>query len=308
MPSFAYVKIELHNHTNESDGSLSVTALADFFKKSNISNFALTDHNTISGHSKLDSYFSQMNQSYIRGMELTTYYGHLLFENLTSYIAWDDLQKSNLDSLLKKVHSLGGLVGIAHPFSAGSPLSNGMRFSMQIHDYDNLDFVEIINHAHPFEPDNLQAISWWESLYLNHHRISPTSGLDLHQEISLENAFSTYLLLSPKEQEQTLAAQLTYAISHNKTCVSRGPILFSWASEHLLHIHIESAPETTDEMMLALEIKTALSIFLFPVISSDLIYSFKQLHIITSNTPVILKLWAIDSGQKVLYAISTVPK
>ena len=42
-------RIELHNHTMESDGSMTVKELAAFMEAQGIPCFSLTDHNTVSG-------------------------------------------------------------------------------------------------------------------------------------------------------------------------------------------------------------------------------------------------------------------
>ena len=42
-------RIELHNHTMESDGSMTVKELAAFMEAQGIPWFSLTDHNTVSG-------------------------------------------------------------------------------------------------------------------------------------------------------------------------------------------------------------------------------------------------------------------
>lgn len=46
-------RIELHNHTVESDGSMTVTELVRFLTSKHIRSFSLTDHNTISGWRQL---------------------------------------------------------------------------------------------------------------------------------------------------------------------------------------------------------------------------------------------------------------
>ena len=49
-------RIELHNHTVESDGSMTVTELVRFLTSKHIRSFSLTDHNTISGWRQLPEY------------------------------------------------------------------------------------------------------------------------------------------------------------------------------------------------------------------------------------------------------------
>ena len=47
-----FIRAELHNHSTESDGALSVETLAAYAAEKNFGVLALTDHNTTSGHAK----------------------------------------------------------------------------------------------------------------------------------------------------------------------------------------------------------------------------------------------------------------
>ena len=85
-----YKRLELHNHTNESDAVFTCKELTDFMVADQVDAFALTDHNTISGHCKIKNYLKEHPQpiAFIPGMEYTTYYGHILCLNLTEYVPW----------------------------------------------------------------------------------------------------------------------------------------------------------------------------------------------------------------------------
>lgn len=84
-----YKRLELHNHTNESDAVFTCKELTDFMVADQVDAFALTDHNTISGHCKIKNYLKEHPQpiDFIPGMEYTTYYGHILCLNLTGVCA-----------------------------------------------------------------------------------------------------------------------------------------------------------------------------------------------------------------------------
>ena len=222
-----YKRVELHNHTVESDGKMTVEELIQYFHAHRINCFSLTDHNTISGHRKLKNVIetSGLPMEYIYGYELTSYYGHILCQNVPAYIPWDDIDKNNADILLERVHNAGGLVGIAHPFSVGAPISNGMQFSMQIHDHHLLDFIEIINNAHLMIPDNHKAILWWEALLFSGHRIAPVSGMDFHRPCDMSDYFTTYIDIPDTSRRDTLAEQFTKAVTNCKTCITKGPII-----------------------------------------------------------------------------------
>ena len=164
-------RIELHNHTVESDGSMTVTELVRFLTSKHIRSFSLTDHNTISGWRQLPESVREISpdSEFICGYELTSYFGHMLCQNIDSYIPWDDINAGCADPLFQRVHEAGGLAGPAHPCSIPFPFSTGMRWSMRIHDHSLIDFIEIINNAHPMIPDNKNAILWWEDLISRPH-------------------------------------------------------------------------------------------------------------------------------------------
>ena len=83
-----YKRLELHNHTNESDAVFTCKELTDFMVADQVDAFALTDHNTISGHCKIKNYLKEHPQpiDFIPGMEYTTYYGHILCLNLMRFL------------------------------------------------------------------------------------------------------------------------------------------------------------------------------------------------------------------------------
>ncbi len=146
-----YKRMELHNHTTESDASITCRQLVEFMAADGADAFALTDHNTISGHDKVRKILKEtrMPLSCIYGMEYTTYYGHILCFNLHEYVPWENINLHKPELLFQAVQQSGALAGIAHPFSYGAPFAKGCRFEMQISDYSVVDFIEIMNNPEP---------------------------------------------------------------------------------------------------------------------------------------------------------------
>ena len=132
-----YKRLELHNHTTESDSSLSCKELLEIMEADRADAFAITDHNTISGHSIIKKLLD--NGGYkikcIYGMEYTTYYGHILCLNLPVYVPWDSIDFFKPELLFNAARAKGALVGIAHPFSFGAPFAKGCRFEMKVKDF-----------------------------------------------------------------------------------------------------------------------------------------------------------------------------
>lgn len=68
--------IDLHVHSNASDGSFSPEEVVDLAKNAGLSTFALTDHDTIGGIEKAQEYAKRLGGiEVIPGTELSCYYG-----------------------------------------------------------------------------------------------------------------------------------------------------------------------------------------------------------------------------------------
>ena len=235
-------RIELHNHSLESDGRMSVDELASWLISNGISAFSLTDHNTVSGFPLLREYWEKNPVfEYLTGYELTSWYGHILCQNIREYIPWDDLNRENGDLFLDRVHAQGGLAGMAHPKSFPHPVSNGLNFEFTIHDWTKVDFIEIINNSHPAYPDNAEGIRYWEEALLQGSGagIAPVSGMDLHAPVDMSRYYRTWMELDCQLETAPLSEQLTYAVKKNRTIVSNGPVLLCERDGDSLSLHID---------------------------------------------------------------------
>lgn len=218
-----YKRLELHNHTQESDGHLTAETLINFMFENKVDAFALTDHNTISGHSKVAKYLDehQIIMPCIYGMEYTTYYGHILCFNLKEYVPWENINLHHPELLFTALKEKGALTGIAHPFSSGYPIGT-CRFTMTFKDYACVDFIEIFNNPEPLREVNERGLLWWESLILEDHRIAFTSGMDLHGTDSMLGQFATFIKGIPNGN---IESELHQAITTQQTWISKGPLL-----------------------------------------------------------------------------------
>lgn len=68
------MKIDLHNHTNFSDGLLCPKELIELAEKQNVDIFALTDHDSVFGCDEIQKYSKNSKVKVINGMELSTDY------------------------------------------------------------------------------------------------------------------------------------------------------------------------------------------------------------------------------------------
>lgn len=221
-----YYRLELHNHTTESDANISYQELLEYMIENKVDGFALTDHNTISGHHKMKSLIEQ-TQPQIQcnyGMEYTTYYGHILCFNLHQYISWEDINPHHPEKLFERIKATKAICGIAHPYSYGHPFARGCLFEMNMTDYSSVDFIEVFNNLEPLHEVNEKGLLLWEDLVLKGEKLAATCGMDLHGAWDMRGHYATYI-----EGSHTLHLEtdLAKAIKEQKTWISRGVLLIT---------------------------------------------------------------------------------
>ena len=224
--STRFKRLELHNHTVESDGSLTCQELTEYLAADHVDAFAITDHNTTSGQKKIEQLLEEKHYpiSLIRGMEYTTYFGHILCLNLAKYVPWNSIDQHRPELLFEAAREKGALVGIAHPFSYGDPFARGCRFEMTISDYSKVDFIETFNNLEPLHEVNERGTNLWMSLIFSGYQITATSGMDLHNRAKLAGCYATYI---EGKNGGNIASELDTAIHTHRTWVSKGALLLT---------------------------------------------------------------------------------
>lgn len=224
--STRFKRLELHNHTVESDGSLTCQELTEYLAADHVDAFAITDHNTTSGQKKIEQLLEEKHYpiSLIRGMEYTTYFGHILCLNLSKYVPWNSIDQHRPELLFEAAREKGALVGIAHPFSYGDPFARGCRFEMTVSDYSKVDFIEIFNNPESLHEVNERGTNLWMSLIFSGYQITATSGMDLHNRAKLAGCYATYI---EGKNGGNIASELDTAIHTHRTWVSKGALLLT---------------------------------------------------------------------------------
>lgn len=232
-----FKRLELHNHTVESDGSLTCEELTEYLAADHVDAFAITDHNTTSGQAKIEKLLKEKHYpiELICGMEYTTYFGHILCLNLTKYVPWNSIDQHRPELLFEAARKKGALVGIAHPFSYGDPFARGCRFEMTVTDYSKVDFIEIFNNPESLHEVNERGTNLWMSLIFSGYKITATSGMDLHNRAKLAGCYATYI---EGKNGGDIASELDTAIHTHRTWVSKGALLLT-----------EVLPETSELLL-----------------------------------------------------------
>lgn len=212
---------ELHCHTLHSDGGFTVEELMKTAEERELCGICLTDHNTTSGWEETELFPSP---KVLKGIEWTTYHGHMLVLGSKSYVDWRDAVPENIDEKTAEVKKNGGIIGVAHPFQLGTPICTGGHWDFKVKNWNNIDYMEIFSEGAPYlNTANKKARKLWHSLLSAGFRITPTMGRDWHR--TRANTFisaCTYLLCG----ESFSDAEMKNAIEKGRTVVSAGPLFF----------------------------------------------------------------------------------
>ena len=134
---------EMHCHTLHSDGKFTVESLMQTAKEYGLSGIALTDHNTVSGWDEITEEREKKYVSVLKGIEWTTFFGHMLVTDCKEFVDWRDAVPDNIDEKIAEVKKRGGMVGIAHPYELGSPMCTGCFWDYHVKKWENVDYIEV---------------------------------------------------------------------------------------------------------------------------------------------------------------------
>lgn len=94
--------IDLHVHSNASDGSLTPTEVADEAIKAGLKAIALTDHDTIDGVAEIMAYTADKDLEVVPGIELSCYYNNREIHILGFYLDYENPELNKELSFLKE--------------------------------------------------------------------------------------------------------------------------------------------------------------------------------------------------------------
>ncbi|HVJ48479.1 CehA/McbA family metallohydrolase [Desulfitobacterium sp.] len=224
-----WLPYELHTHTKHSDGTHTLMELAKSAKELGYQGIALTDHSTMSGIREREGVMAATHLLIIRGMEWTTFYGHVLLLGVDQFVDWRDLSPVDLQKRTAEIHDQGGLIGVAHPFRVGSPMCTGCFWHYQVQDWSEIDYIEVWSGVFPpIQKSNQRAFQFWTDLLNQGYRITAVAGRDWHNPGRvIEPLAATYLAIS--ETQKDVEDRVIEALKRGRVSVSLGPLL-------LLHV------------------------------------------------------------------------
>ena len=211
--------IELHCHTTESDGDMTPTQLVDRALERGYEAIAITDHNTISGVETAVEYGASRGLVVVKGIEWTTFWGHIVVTGGGSKLDWRTITPDNIDACIAYAQEVGDMVTLAHPHRLGWPLCSCCHNDFKISDWRNIDAIEVWSHFNPHrDKASGQAIAQCQKLLCQGYRISALYGYDWHEPDLTPPIYAhTYLgcrELNPKS--------IIEAVKEGRTYVSTG--------------------------------------------------------------------------------------
>lgn len=178
-----YKACELHTHTWHSDGRFTVGELCEKAVQCQYDAIAMTDHNTMAGHAELTPELAARTLPVVRGIEWTTFYGHLLVLNASGFVDWRDAGLDNIDMCIERLGQTGAVAGIAHPFCVGDPFCTGCHWDFPVRDWHGVRFMEVWSKTFPCTQSiNRLAFDLWTELLNRGFKIAATYGRDWHAD------------------------------------------------------------------------------------------------------------------------------
>ena len=179
--SIVYKPFELHCHTRHSDGTQTVEELVRAAAGYEFAGVALTDHNTQAAWQEVTPELVAQYVPVVNGIEWTTFFGHMLVMGCDKYVDWRFALPEDIDDYIAQIVDAGGIAGIAHPFEIGAPICGGCHWEFNVHNWENVSYIEIWSNPDPMtHAKNPAAIDWWTELLNAGHRLACSAGRDWH--------------------------------------------------------------------------------------------------------------------------------
>ena len=215
---------EMHCHTLHSDGKFTVESLMQTAKEYGLSGIALTDHNTVSGWDEITEEREKKYVSVLKGIEWTTFFGHMLVTDCKEFVDWRDAVPDNIDEKIAEVKKRGGMVGIAHPYELVSPMCTCCFWDYHVKKWENVDYIEV--WSKPFPPSksaNERAFSLWTGLLDKGYHLAATYGKDWHKKSDETEPYGcTYI---GTESETLTGAEIKKAVQNARRSITNRPFI-----------------------------------------------------------------------------------
>lgn len=213
--------VELHTHSRHSDGDFTIEGLTEAAKREGYHALALTDHNTASGVDELCDLAWEKGILPVRGLEWTTYWGHMVVLDEQGYTDWRGVKPEEIDQAIASIHRNHGIVGIAHPFALSDPVNTGYHWAFHIHDWSQVDYMEVWSRNYaPNRTQSERAMEMWEKLLNGGYHITAMTGRDWHRDDRVPCCYTWV-----GAEEILTKDALLNDICTGRICLTAGPLL-----------------------------------------------------------------------------------
>lgn len=222
--------VELHTHTQHSDGQFKVSELCQEAKSLGYKAIAITDHNTYAGYEEVKSLGcgDDLDLVILEGIEWTTFYGHFLVHGPAPKLDWTSVDLENIEEVLQELNQEDTVVTIAHPFDVGSPICTGCAWEYDISDFNLVDQIEVWNSDKPhLSTSNYRAYNYWLDKLNAGYRVGVTCGRDWHGHSDDNDQVGiNYLLIKDDLTQENLLE----AMKRGQSFITLGPLV-DWTVE-----------------------------------------------------------------------------
>jgi hypothetical protein len=217
---FRWFPADFHTHTVHSDGALTIDEISVLAASRGLEILAITDHNTTSHHSHLESAAKFSGLNLIAGQEVTTDSGHA---NSFGKHEWIDFRSATQEWLRETIEK-GGLLSINHPLSAPCHWQRDTP--------EGIHLTELWHSS--WDRKSEDPIAWWEA----NGRAVPIGGSDFHRLDSdgLPGEPTTWVQIDTEDNEVT-QSQVLEALRSGRVAISAGttaPVVFPFEDQMIV--------------------------------------------------------------------------
>ena len=201
-----YVKCELHTHTLWSDGTMTPEELVENAVRRGYRAIASTDHNTWFAYPRIKAAADRAGLVAVKGIEWTTFYGHLTVLGGNSPVDWRDVGPTNIDEKILEARASGDAVVLCHPARIGGQICCGCHndFDIAAGVLSGMEVWSRYNQNR--DAANAEAERLWRERLDNGERIAAVYGYDWHNRDDVPPSYAyTYVGAESASEKDILA-------------------------------------------------------------------------------------------------------
>ncbi len=217
-----YVKCELHTHTLWSDGTMTPEELVENAVRRGYLAIASTDHNTWFAYPRIKAAADRAGLVAVKGIEWTTFYGHLTVLGGNSPVDWRDVGPTNIDEKILEARASGDAVVLCHPARIGGQICCGCHndFDIAAGVLSGMEVWSRYNQNR--DAANAEAERLWRERLDNGERIAAVYGYDWHRP---DKGCPSYSATYVGVDGEVTPEKIVEGVKRGHTYVSSGVVL-----------------------------------------------------------------------------------